>query len=91
MRAPSSLRRKRNKPRRRLPVNCRRLTTTEFEAMGEPGSRELSCSFSLRRLTRRFGCGDADEFKQAFEAAMIDRQLDFFRSAYKTWYKERLI
>ena len=95
MRAPSSLRRKRNKPRRRSPVNCR-LTTTEFEAMGGPGSREFSCLFSRRRpvleapafegveMRGALGCGDADESRQAFEAAMIDRQSVVFRSAYKS-------
>jgi len=38
---------------------------------------------ALKSAVRLDG-GDADEFRQAFEAAMIDRQRVVFRSAYQT-------
>jgi len=160
MRAPSSLPRKRNKPRRRLPN--RRLTTTGLEAMGGrltlsprflmpadggfatiaggPASgkkfkrsvpmdlmalrwrentpspcgffrpQAIVCADEIRdHATRIFllilpsttcarsagvrgrveklgalGCGDADKSRQAFEAAVIDRQSVVFGLAYQT-------
>ena len=36
------------------------------------------------------GCGDTDEFRQAFKTAMIDRQRVFSAQPIKPRYKERL-